>query len=235
MLIEKVSPLKSYKNNFFIYYSANIFAWVYSLKCVNQIKIEEISKKNLIESIKEFKENISKNNSHYYLNDMAIYFLCAFLDEKITIFQIKKHYDKFNAMELLKYFYNDSYGGNKFFIYLEKSINDIKNSIYLIEFIYMILCLGYKGKYFQDEKSLNKVKLKLFNKIYKKLISDSKERIIKKEKKYQLIKKNILLFMIIDICLFLILNLFAIKNEKVITNELKLIEKIYTSETIKNV
>jgi len=225
LLNKKLSPLISDANNALIYYSAYFFVWVNHLKTTDQPISVEILKKNIIKAIAQFKIDISKDTNQHDLNDMVIYCLCTFLDETIMTFQIKTG-KQWNNIGLLKTFYKDSLGGEKFFIFLEKSIKDIKQHINLIEFIYVILCLGYEGKYFQDKKTLNQIKSRLFDIIYEKLILDSEEIIVKNKKKHSKSKKILGLFLLISISLFLGLNLITYRDGKKAIKKIEKIENI---------
>ena len=102
---------------------------------MDKLVLQKIVQENIIQEVEKFKINISKHIQESSIQDIAVYCLCAFLDETIMINQINSK--DLIQIKLLENFYNDSCGGDKFFIYLEKLINDKKKSLLLIEFIYI--------------------------------------------------------------------------------------------------
>lgn len=76
----------------------------------------------------------------------ARYFLCCFLDEQIQ--KSNKHSNKlWQRSCLLEHFQHESFGGEQFFLILERSCEDSQLYIDLIELGYLCLNLGYEGKF----------------------------------------------------------------------------------------
>jgi type IV/VI secretion system ImpK/VasF family protein len=115
----------------------------------------------LLCAITQFKSNIVAHYKSQLVVDASVYCLCAFLDEIIMMRQ-SPELNKFKSVNLTKNFYPNSFGGEKFFIYLKKMLDKPQGSKVFIEFIYLLLCLGYKGKYFDHPEKLNDIKCHLF-------------------------------------------------------------------------
>ena len=74
------------------------------------------------------------------------YVLCTFIDETA----LGLDWDQDNGwvkQSLLVHFHNESWGGEKVFVLIERLLGEPKRYLDLIEFIYLCLCLGYRGRY----------------------------------------------------------------------------------------
>ncbi len=74
------------------------------------------------------------------------YVLCTFIDETA----LGLGWDQDNGwvkQSLLVHFHNESWGGEKVFVLIERLLGEPKRYLDLIEFIYFCLCLGYRGRY----------------------------------------------------------------------------------------
>ncbi len=74
------------------------------------------------------------------------YVLCTFIDE--TALGLGWNTDNgWVKKSLLVHFHNESWGGEKVFILIERLLGEPKRYLDLIEFIWLCLCLGYRGRY----------------------------------------------------------------------------------------
>ncbi|WP_311750847.1 type IVB secretion system protein IcmH/DotU [Proteus columbae] len=74
------------------------------------------------------------------------YVLCTFIDEAA----LELGWDQDNdwvKQSLLVHFHNESWGGEKVFVLIERLLGEPKRYLDLLEFIYLCLCLGYRGRY----------------------------------------------------------------------------------------
>lgn len=74
------------------------------------------------------------------------YVLCTFIDEVI----LGRSWDGDNAWvneSLLVHFHNETWGGEKIYVLLDRLMADPKRYQYLLEFIYLCFSLGFKGRY----------------------------------------------------------------------------------------
>ncbi len=76
----------------------------------------------------------------------ARYFLCAFIDETLLSAAWGEK-SLWSEQNLLKTFQRESWGGERFFVILERSFEDPKPHLDLLELAYLCLSLGYEGKY----------------------------------------------------------------------------------------
>ena len=106
---------------------------------------------DLCHEVKAFE---NKLQSHHYRSPIILaarYALCALLDEIIisSNWQDKIIWKNHN---LLNVFQRESWGGEKFFVILERSCEDPAIHIDLLELLYVCLSLGFEGKYQGIEK-----------------------------------------------------------------------------------
>lgn len=105
--------------------------------------------KSLRHEIKAFENAAFKNGYRTQMILAARYLLCALLDEVITQY----HPDYlWHEEALLLFFQQETWGGERFFIILERSCEDPKTYIDLLELGYICLSLGFKGKYNQPRE-----------------------------------------------------------------------------------
>ncbi len=74
------------------------------------------------------------------------YCLCSAIDEAVMCSPWGQNSD-WSERSLLALFHSETWGGEKFFIVLNRLMRDPVRYIELIEFLYLLLCLGFKGKY----------------------------------------------------------------------------------------
>jgi len=76
----------------------------------------------------------------------ARYFLCALIDEIILTTTWGEN-SLWHEQNLLKTFQRETWSGERFFLILERSLEDPKPHIDLLELGYLCLSLGYEGRY----------------------------------------------------------------------------------------
>lgn len=77
---------------------------------------------------------------------VARYALCAMIDESVLNTPWGDH-SGWAAKTLLVIFHGESYGGEKFFLVLDRLCNDFSKHIDLIEVMYCCMALGFAGRY----------------------------------------------------------------------------------------
>ena len=79
------------------------------------------------------------------------YLVCALIDEVIATSSWGSNSD-WPSHSLLQTFHNEPWGGDRFFVILERSSEDPATYIDLLELGYICLSLGYRGKYAAQEQ-----------------------------------------------------------------------------------
>ena len=109
-----------------------------------QLSVENILFKfsNIIES---FESEAEQKGAPYEMVKAAQYCLCTFVDESAV--RSGWANEEWSKKSLLVSFFDETWGGERFFEILDKAKLDVDKNLYLIEFIYLCLQFGYKGKY----------------------------------------------------------------------------------------
>ncbi len=95
--------------------------------------------------IEDFESEAEREGAPYEMVKAAQYCLCAFVDESAV--RSGWANEEWSQKSLLVSFFDETWGGERFFEILEKAKLDVDKNLYLIEFIYLCLQFGYKGKY----------------------------------------------------------------------------------------
>lgn len=86
----------------------------------------------------------------------ASYLLCTALDESITSSSIPGSVAEWSSKSLLSTFHKETHGGEVFFDVLDRTMQQPASNLYLLELIYLLLSLGYEGRYrLQDRGPLS--------------------------------------------------------------------------------
>ncbi len=131
------------------------FPWlIVSLSCMSSIP--------WMDDPMPFREQVAREirKGERKLNDMEVdratilvirYCLCSALDEAV-LHQEWGANSRWSQNSLLSEFHNETSGGDKFFTILERLKADPKKYRYVIEFLYLLLQLGFKGKFGRAEQ-----------------------------------------------------------------------------------
>jgi len=76
----------------------------------------------------------------------AKYVLCSALDESVSTSPLGAGGD-WSTQALLSTFHNETWGGEKFFQTTERCMQQPARNLYLLELIYLLLSLGFEGRY----------------------------------------------------------------------------------------
>jgi type VI secretion system protein ImpK len=77
----------------------------------------------------------------------AQYLLCTALDESVTTSTIPGSEGEWQQKSLLSTFHKDTWGGEVFFDVTSRTMEQPASRLYLLELIYLLLSLGFEGKY----------------------------------------------------------------------------------------
>lgn len=82
----------------------------------------------------------------------ASYLLCTALDESVTSSNMPGAGAEWSAKSLLSTFHKETHGGEVFFQVLDRTMKQPASNLYLLELIYMLLSLGFEGKYRMQDR-----------------------------------------------------------------------------------
>lgn len=80
------------------------------------------------------------------------YLLCTVLDECVTSSDIPGATADWSARSLLATFHQETQGGELFFQVLDRTMQQPAANLYLLELIYLLLSLGFEGKYRMQDR-----------------------------------------------------------------------------------
>jgi type VI secretion system protein ImpK len=98
----------------------------------------------------------------------AQYLLCTALDEGVTTSAIPNAQSEWQHKSLLSTFHKDTWGGEIFFDVLARTMEQPASRLYLLELIYLLLSLGFAGKYRMEEKGILQIE-SLRDQIYRQI------------------------------------------------------------------
>ena len=119
--------------------------------------------------INNFEENAEKNGAKYDAIQAVKYCLCTFVDELAV--RAGWADETWSKNSLLVSFYDETWGGERFFEIIQNLKQDSDKNIDLLEFMYLCLQFGYKGKYQvlnNGELEIDKIKRDLLALIHSK-------------------------------------------------------------------
>lgn len=107
-------------------------------------------------------------HAHGYENGVILsfrYILCTVIDEAVMAREWGSQ-SIWSAHSLLTRFHNETWGGEKVFVLLDRLQEDPARYRDILEFIYLCLCLGFEGRYrvmVQGREELDRVVRKLYD------------------------------------------------------------------------
>lgn len=134
-----------------------LFAWIDSVvEPVNVLQLRN-------QVIKEIKSFVAKLKTHYSNETIlaACYCLCTAIDEAIlkTTWGIKSVWAE---KGLLSIFYQETLGGQRFYMVLDKMSENPEKNLDILELLYTLLNLGFEGKYYNQKSIRDVLRQKLF-------------------------------------------------------------------------
>jgi type VI secretion system protein ImpK len=111
-------------------------------------KCENISElyKTVHNQVSTVLEEIRRHNYDTPTQLAYSYALCLFIDEAVMATAWGKHSD-WSQRSLLSAYHHETWGGEKFFTVLSRMLMTPEKYRDVLEFMYLCLCLGLKGKY----------------------------------------------------------------------------------------
>lgn len=121
----------------------------------------------VINDIKKFEQKLLKLNYTTRTVFAARYCFCTAIDEAILNTPWGTN-SIWVQQTLLSLFHNETWGGERFYIILENMIKEPRQNIDIIEFLYLLLSLGFEGKFFNKEKIIrDEIRNRIFHRIRK--------------------------------------------------------------------
>jgi len=108
-------------------------------------------REQIIIEIQLFEQKMLQLNYSQRLVLSARYCLCTAIDEAIlsTSWGTQTVWVQHS---LLSYFHQETWGGERFYLILEQMIKEPRRNFAIIELLYLLLSLGFEGKFFDKDK-----------------------------------------------------------------------------------
>jgi len=101
---------------------------------------------DLIQQVRLFEDGSRASGIDQETTLTARYILCTFLDENIMSTPWGSE-SNWGSQTLLSTFHNENWGGEKFFLVLDKLKPDPATNLHILEFIYLCLLFGFQGRF----------------------------------------------------------------------------------------
>ena len=159
--------IHSYQNQAFLGALRAVFREVYHLEKRGQQEDLTLLKRNLIQTMDGQTRLLAEagyENTHIMI---VRYVLSTFIDEYLGTMSSDSG-ESWANHSLLGHYYQETYGGEKFFQLLEQFMHEPGKYMQHMKLMYACLSLGYKGKYSLSEHSdvqIERIRQELFNRI----------------------------------------------------------------------
>lgn len=116
----------------------------------------QILHQNLVRSIKTFDLEIKNAQIRPEISLSARYMLCSTVDECVLNTPWGSQ-SQWSRHSLLSVFHKETFGGEKFYLILSRMLEAPAKNIMLLELAYLLLSLGFEGKYKVDPRGRDKI------------------------------------------------------------------------------
>ncbi len=110
-------------------------------------------RKNIVTEMNAFAQQAKTSQCSHQLILAARYCLCTALDEAVLLRPWGTQ-SGWAQQSLLSLIHRETWGGERFFIILEKMASEPKKNLLLLELLYLLLSLGFEGKYYNEDRML---------------------------------------------------------------------------------
>lgn len=101
---------------------------------------------SVLQEVKAFENSVRLAGIETDISHTARFILCAYIDE-VVLNTIWGSNSTWGEQSLLSTLYNETRGGEVFFVVLDRLLKDPNPNINLLELIFICISLGYKGRY----------------------------------------------------------------------------------------
>ncbi len=139
-------PLRGNSINPMIDAATPLLGMVLRMKAMSETPLSEKLYQQVVTDISSIEQQLQAQGYEPGAIVSFRYVLCTFIDETALGLGWNQDND-WVKQSLLVHFHNESWGGEKVFILIERLLGEPKRYLDLLEFIYLCLCLGYRGRY----------------------------------------------------------------------------------------
>ncbi|WP_314186609.1 type IVB secretion system protein IcmH/DotU [Aggregatibacter kilianii] len=166
--------LRGYNLNPMVDAATPLLGMVLRLKDVTDQDMPSMLYGQVVQDIQSLEQLLRE---HHYEPGMIVsfrYVLCTFIDE-IALGHGWGAKSSWFQKSLLTYFHNETWGGEKVYILLDKLMAESKRYLDLLEFIYVCFCLGFRGRYKVTAQHVEEFE-SIFRKLHDVILNSSEKR-----------------------------------------------------------
>lgn len=116
----------------------------------------QVLHQNLVRSIKTFDLEVKNAQIRPEISLSARYMLCSAVDECVLNTPWGSQ-SQWSRHSLLSVFHKETFGGEKFYLILSRMLEAPAKNVALLELAYLLLSLGFEGKYKVDPRGRDKI------------------------------------------------------------------------------
>ena len=128
------------------------------VKLRNTVSHENVSSlySQMVHEIKQFEHRVKQEGQRGEIALAARYCICSALDEAVLNTPWGAH-SNWGQKTLLSTFHNETSGGEKFFLILDRMLNEPSQNLDMLELLYYLLSFGFEGKYKIADRGKDKI------------------------------------------------------------------------------
>lgn len=147
---------EEYGNNPLLHASKELFRETYRISQESDSEEVVVLSRKMSQLMDSFSNRVIEEGVDSRHLHIARYLMCTFCDELIANAPSTSNQD-WGGVSLLSKYYQESYGGDKFFQLLEKLEEDPTQYIHILELAYVCLSFDFGGKYKQRDNGLHEL------------------------------------------------------------------------------
>lgn len=149
-------PMQAAMANPLVQAASTLLRVIHRLRHTPHHQHVQVLHQNLVRSIKTFDLEIKNAQIRPEISLSARYMLCSTVDECVLNTPWGSQ-SQWSRHSLLSVFHKETFGGEKFYLILSRMLEAPAKNIMLLELAYLLLSLGFEGKYKVDPRGRDKI------------------------------------------------------------------------------
>lgn len=122
-------------------------------------------REKVLNEVRDFELRAQHHQYNAEMISISRYCICTAIDEVALL--ASRSNPVWSQNTLLNHLQKETWGGERFFIFLEEASKKPKENLALLELLYLLLSLGFEGKYYNQEKFIrDEVRQRLYHLIF---------------------------------------------------------------------
>lgn len=146
---------ETYNSNFLLQSAMPLLVLMTTLRKVEAVNDLDLLHQKIVDQLNIFEYKLEVQKYSHLQISSARYCIAAALDEAILTTNWGN--DLWRHKTLISHVFNGANSGNKFYEILEKMLKDPSESMHFLELVYLILNLGFLGKFYNDKLKIEQI------------------------------------------------------------------------------